>query len=231
MSLLTPTWRALNQMQDRVFLAVALRSVAWTGLAGLVLLGGVAWGGHDLAAWLGLGAVGGWLGGAVGGGGAAMLVFVGFVPVATTIASLFSDRIAAAVERHYYPALRQARPAAVMAQAWDGIALGLQVLGLQIVAVLLALLLPGPGLALGWAVAAWAIGRGLFVAVAMRRMDRAAAVALYARHRAAVLAQGAIMAAAGLVPFVNLVAPVLAVAAMVHVLHAPASRVVPPPSV
>ena len=160
-----------------------------------------------------------------------MLVFVGFVPVATTIASLFSDRIAAAVERHYYPALRQARPAAVMAQAWDGIALGLQVLGLQIVAVLLALLLPGPGLALGWAVAAWAIGRGLFVAVAMRRMDRAAAVALYARHRAAVLAQGAIMAAAGLVPFVNLVAPVLAVAAMVHVLHAPASRVVPPPSV
>ena len=72
---------------------------------------------------------------------------------------------------------------------------------------------------IGWAVAAFAVGRGLFVAVAMRRMDRPAALALYASRRPAVLAQGALVVAASLVPLLNLLAPVLGIAAMVHVLH------------
>ena len=60
-------------------------------------------------------------------------------------------------------------------QIWDGLALGFRVLVLQVLALVLALLLPGarPGARL--ADRGWAIGRGLFVAVAMRRMDRAQA--------------------------------------------------------
>jgi uncharacterized protein involved in cysteine biosynthesis len=54
--------------------------------------------------------------------------------------------------------------------------------------------------------------------VALRRCDRATALGLYRRRRFAVLVQGGLVAAAGLVPGLNLVAPVVGLAAMVHVL-------------
>jgi CysZ protein len=196
---------------------VVLRSVAWAALAVLLLAAGLVWGGqHALAGhgtWAGLA-------GLLGGAGAAVLALLLFLPLAATIATLFLDRVAGAVERRWYPSLPPARPAPLSQQVWDGIALGLRVLGLQMLALLLAVLLPGVGLVLGWVVAAWAIGRGLFVAVAMRRMDRAGATALYRGRRLAVVAQGALISAGSLVPLLNLVVPVLATAAMVHVLHA-----------
>jgi uncharacterized protein involved in cysteine biosynthesis len=218
-TMLTPFLRAISQMDDRVFLSTVLQSVLWSALA-LALLGvGMGWEAYHIAAghgWLA------WIASLFGVVGAALLTLLLFVPLATAIASLFSDRIAAAVERRYFPTLPPATPATLAAQAWDGIALGLKVLLMQLLALLLALLLPGLGLLLGWLVAAWAMGRGLFVAVAMRRMPRSAALALYRRRRLPVLAQGGLMVAAALVPVLNLFAPVLGVAALVHVLHADA---------
>ena len=53
-----------------------------------------------------------------------------FVPVALLIATLYIDRVAAAVDRRYYPAPAPSPPAPTLAvQAWDGIALGARVLG------------------------------------------------------------------------------------------------------
>jgi uncharacterized protein involved in cysteine biosynthesis len=101
---------------------------------------------------------------------------------------------------------------------WDGLALGLRILALNVAALLLALLLPGVGLLLGWAIGAYAIGRGLFVAVAMRRMDRRDAEQLYQLRRTEVLVQGGALAAAACLPLVNLLIPVIGVACMVHVL-------------
>lgn len=215
--MLTPFLRAISQMDDRAFLSTVLQSVLWSALA-LALLGvGMAWEAYHIAAGHGWVA---WAASFFGVIGAALLTLLLFVPLATAIALLFSDRIAAAVERRYFPFLPPAAPAALAAQAWDGIALGLKVLLMQLLALLLALLLPGLGLLLGWLVAAWAMGRGLFVAVAMRRMSRAAALAQYRRQRLPVVVQGGLMVAAALVPLVNLFAPVLGVAALVHVLHA-----------
>jgi uncharacterized protein involved in cysteine biosynthesis len=87
-----------------------------------------------------------------------------------------------------------------------------------VAALVLALLIPGVGLVLAWAIGAFAIGRGLFVAVAMRRMDRPEAEALYRRERSVVLAQGGIMALACYLPLLNLLLPVIGTAAMVHLL-------------
>ena len=69
------------------------------------------------------------------------------------------------------------------------------------------------------------------MAVALRRCDRPVALALYTRRRWAVWMQGGLVAAAGLVPGLNLVAPVLGLAAMVHVLgrDAPFGRRIGPP--
>ena len=209
--------RALAQFDDPDFRGVVLRSVAWSALGFIGLLVGSDLWLHTLLAeangwwrWLAV------LGGTVG---TALLAFWLFLPVAAVIATLYIERIAAAVDRRFYPGLPAPRGASVASQTWDAIALGLRVLVLNLVGLVLALVLPGVGWILGWAVAAWAMGRGLFMAVAMRRMSRPEAGALYGRQRWVVVAVGAVLAAAALVPLLNLLVPVIGTAAMVHVLH------------
>ena len=99
--------------------------------------------------------------------------------------------------------------------------LGLQLVPLQLLTLVLTLVLPGVGLVLGLCITGWALGRGLFVAVAMRRMGRQAAVVLFTARRGAVLLPGIALAGLGLVPLANLLVPVLGIAAMVHVLQGP----------
>jgi uncharacterized protein involved in cysteine biosynthesis len=218
MLLLGPALRALAQMDDPVFLGVVWRSVAWTLLGFVLLAWALVWGGHAALAahgWLG------WLAGAAGGIGAALLALYLFLPLASVVASLFANRVAAAVERRFYGGLPPARAAPFAQQAWDGVGLGLRVLGWQALTLLLLITPLAPvAVPAGWLISAWSVGRGLFMAVAMRRMDRGRAAAAYHGLRAPVLAQGALMALASLVPVLNLVVPVLGTAAMVHLLHA-----------
>lgn len=211
---LTPALRAIAQLDDPVLAGVVLRSVLWT----LALFAALGWGLEHMAhGWFGLA---GWLSGLFGGITAALLAWLLFLPVVSIVATLFVDRVARRVEARFYPDLPPARAAPLTSQLWDGIVLGAQILVLQLVALLLALPFFGLSVPASWLVAAWAIGRGLFVAVAMRRMPRAQALAVYRRQRVEVWIQGGLVTAAGLVPVLNLVAPVLGVAALVHVLHA-----------
>jgi CysZ protein len=214
-SLFLPLVRALAQLDDRVFLGVLLRSVAWSAACFILLHIATIWAVHhllDLHGWIG------WLVDLLGGLGASLLALWLFLPVAAIIGTLYIDRIARAVEQHYYPTLPPARGAPIGAQIWDAISVGLRILLLSLVALVLALIIPGVGLILAWMIGGYAIGRGLFVAVAMRRMPRPAAEALYRRMRPVVLAQGCIMALASYIPVLNLLIPVVGTAAMVHVL-------------
>lgn len=216
--MLTPLVRALAQLNDPVFLRVTLRGVLLAAALFVALAAGCAWALASLAGqhgWLA------WLGGTLGGVGGVLLALWLFVPVAVGMAALFTDQVAAAVERRFYPELPPARGAPLAEQVWDGLVLGLQVLLLNLLGLLLALGSAGLGLALGWLVAGWAIGRGLFVAVAMRRMGRTAARRLYAHRRLDVVAPGVLLAVAATVPLLNLLVPVLGTAAMVHVLNQP----------
>ena len=123
-----------------------------------------------------------------------------------------------------------AQPASLATQTGDAIGLGLRVVLMQAVAGIVTLIPPHfTGLALGWIVSAWAVGRGLFVPVAMRRMARPEALMIYRQRRTEIVLLGGLIVAAGIVPLLNLFAPILGIAAMVHVLHArQAIRVVPP---
>jgi len=213
--MIAPLARAVAQLDDPVFLRVALRGVLLAAALFVALAVGCTWALASLAGqhgWLA------WLAGMLGGVGSLILAVWLFVPVAIGMAMLFTDQVAAAVERRFYPGLPPARGAPLAEQVWDGVALGLQVLVLNLLGLLLALGSAGLGLALGWVIAGWAIGRGLFVAVAMRRMGRDAARGLYARHRLAVIVPGIALALAATVPLLNLLVPVLGTAAMVHVL-------------
>ncbi|MEI7712977.1 MAG: EI24 domain-containing protein [Rhodospirillales bacterium] len=211
----SPLARALGQLNDRVFLGVLVQSLGLAGLSFFALHALALWIMHgmlELHGWLA------WLVDIVGSVAASALTMWLFLPLAGVIATFFMDRIAAAVEARWYPGLPPAIGASTTSQLWQGLALGLHILGLNLLALLFVLTIPGLGLAVGWAVAAYGIGRGLFVAVAMRRMNRRAAERLYRDRRWAVLAQGLAMALAGTVPLLNLLIPVIGTAAMVHVL-------------
>jgi uncharacterized protein involved in cysteine biosynthesis len=211
----TPLARAIEQLEDPAILRVLLYSLLLSAACfGLLCLGSAYELHHALirTGWLAA------LAALLGGLAAVLAALWLFLPVAVVIASLFMEPVCRAVERRWYPALPHAAGAPMAVQMWDGAVVGLLVLAMSAVSLILAILIPGIGLVLGWAITAWAIGRGLFVAVAMRRMGRAEASALYLRHRPAVLLQGAALALAGSIPVVNLLVPVIGTACMVHVL-------------
>lgn len=207
--------RAVSQFDDPVFLGVVMRSVAWTLLAFLLLLAAAIGASEQAMASHGWWA---WVAGFAGGVGAALLAFWLFLPVAAGIASLFIERVAAAVERRFYPALPPPRGASMAVQTWDGLAVGGWLLLLNVLTLPFVLFLPGIGIVVAWAVASWGFGRGLFVAVAMRRMGRGEAEVRYQRLRPAVLGLGGVLALASYVPILNLLIPVVGTAAMVHLL-------------
>ena len=214
-SLFAPLALSIGQITDRAFLGALLWSVAWSAAVFVALRLAVVWAVHDLLALHGWQA---WLSDVLGGIGASLLGLWLFLPLAALIATLFIDRIARAVERRFYPTLPPAPGAPLHVQVLDGLALAGRILLLSVLALVLVLLLPGVGLLLAWGIGAYAIGRGLFMMVALRRFNRAAALRLYWANRPVVLAQGAIMALASYLPGVNLLIPILGTAAMVHVL-------------
>ncbi len=207
---------AMGQLDDRAWLGVLLRSLLLALAAYAALLWGSYAAVHAVLAsvhWPG------WIAGPLATLGVVLLAMWLFLPTVLVISTLFVDRIARAVEWRHYPWLPPPSPAALHAQLWDAATLALQVLLLNGVALLLALLpIPGVGLVLAVLVSGWAIGRGLFVTVAMRRMGRLEAQACYRERRWSVLIPGLLLAIAASVPGVNLLVPLVGTAAMVHVL-------------
>jgi len=211
-ALFTPALRAIAQLDDPALLGVLLQTVLLSALCFAGLAGGSVWFVHH---WLAHGTLG-WLAGALSGLLALVAALWLFVPISLVIAGFFLEPICRAVERRWYPDLPRAHPASLWAGLWDGIALGLRVLALSLLALIFSF--TGIGAVVGWLVTAWAIGRGLFVAVALRRMDRRAALAAYAGVRVPVFVHGALLTLAGTVPLLNLLVPILGPAAMVHLL-------------
>ena len=147
--------------------------------------------------------------------GSALLMF----PVAGVFVNLFLERIADAVEAQHYQGLAAARVMG-MAEALKG-ALGftLVVLGVNLVAVVFYLL-AGPAAPLVfWAVNGYLFGREYFELVALRRVEPAAMRDLRRRHRFQIWLSGALMAVPLSIPVLNLLVPVLGVAAYTHMFH------------
>ena len=206
----------LDQVFDRGFRGPPVKGV----LGPILALGGLI----VLADWAVMSLAGGtgWLAtaaGVLGGVAGLFAAFWLFVPFALPIAGLFLDETAAAVERRHYPGLPPANGASLAAQGVFNVTLALKVLGLNLVLLPIALLLPVVGGVLIWLVAAVSLGHGLFEGVAQRRMGVAEARVLRKRREFSVLAVGAVLAVLALLPFANLLVPVLGTAAMTHLLH------------
>jgi len=155
-------------------------------------------------------------------GGAATLLLAWwlFLPIAVMIASGCAGPVVAAVERRHYPHVVPLGGASLLGQAWWGIVFGLKMLALQILLLPLVLFLPVLGAVIAFVISAYALGVGFFEATAQARMGVPEARAARLARRWQVWLLGAALAAMAAVPVLNLLLPVIGVAASVHLLHA-----------
>jgi uncharacterized protein involved in cysteine biosynthesis len=190
-------------------IAVLTFAVLWAGIAG-VLYDTTFFGWQPLD----------WLLDALGGLAVLALTWLLFPAVVTLIMSFFLDSVAAAVEARDYPGHGAPRRQPV------GEILGvmLRLTGLTIVVNVLALpiylLIPGINLFLFLVVNGYLLGRGYFEVVSLRRLDAAATRAVRNRFGLRVFLGGVVIAGLFSLPLVNLVAPVIATAFMLHVFEA-----------
>lgn len=142
-----------------------------------------------------------------------------FPSVVLMILSFYAEAIIVAVERRYYPNLATPPTARRMANLWSGVRLALIGLALNLVALPLYLLFPGLNLILFLGLNGYLLGREYFDAVALRRIDWRAAERLWRRHRPRFLLTGMVVAGLFALPVVNLVAPIIGLAAAVHLVE------------
>jgi len=162
-----------------------------------------------------------WLGGAVG----VVVTLILFAPIATMVSALFQDEVADAVEARHYPALAPTDGQTI----GQSVMSGLRLLGWTILINLLCLplyalfffsvvLAPFAPILL-FSINGLLLGREYFEAVAYRRMTRADAAALRRRYRFRLWIAGVLIAVTFWVPVLNLAAPIVGTALLVHVIQ------------
>ncbi len=164
----------------------------------------------------------------LGGLGVMVVSLLLFPSVFGVIQAVFLDGVADRIESRHYPALGPARGTAIR----DGLIFSVKVLVLMVVVNLVMLpvyivgsIFLGAGMALFYAVNGWLCGREYFVQVALRRMPLEETKRWARANRGMLWLAGTAITMLGTVPILNLAAPVLGCAFMVHVartLRAPA---------
>jgi CysZ protein len=218
---------SIGDLGSRPMLAILVRSLVVT-LVIFVLLGigaAVLLAGADPCGWIGddscpLGAGG-------GGIGAVLMTLLAmwflFPAVGLGVVTAYMDRAVGAVEvRHYPAAAATARRLGIGRGALLGLGSAARVLIYNLVALpfYIILLVTGVGpLILFVVVNGAAFGRDLGAIVAARHCDRQTAAVWLRASRGDRLLLGSAMAALFLVPFLNLIAPLLGAAAITHLFH------------
>ncbi len=204
---------AIAQLTDRAF-----RRPLILGLTGAILVFAGLWAGlWVLAARTRLFETG-WLNtasDALGGLVVLALTVILYPAVAAGITSLFLDSAIEAVERRHYPALPPPRQVTLGEQARSALRLTLVSVALNLLALPIYLV-PAINLVVFYGLNGYILGREYFEMVAIRRLDSVAARHLWRSRRIAWLVMGAAIAFISTLPVINLVAPLVGVAAMTH---------------
>jgi len=169
----------------------------------------------------------GWLDTAIdvlGGLATLVLTWLFFPAFVSGSIGLLLDRVANAVERRHYPHLPPAREAPISEVVVTTAKFLAILIGLNLVALVF---LPFPPVFpfVFYAVNGYLLGREYFELVALRRVDATEAEAMRSRFRGRMFLAGLVTAFLLTVPFVNLVAPIIGTAAMVHLFEAWRARV------
>ena len=150
-----------------------------------------------------------------------ILLFSSFLmfPVATVFISLFLDEIADAVEARHYPHLPAPRRQTLGEALSQGFEFMLTLIGANILALVVYLVLNIAAPLVFWLVNGYLLGREYFEIVAARRVDGREAKSLRNRHLVSCWAAGALIAVPLSIPILNLIVPLVGVAAFVHLYH------------
>jgi uncharacterized protein involved in cysteine biosynthesis len=144
-----------------------------------------------------------------------LIAWFTFPALAAAMSAIFSDQVIDAVEARHYPGRGSPHVVPLWAAALDGLKLA----GISLVANLLALpflIFPPLYLLIAYGVNGYLLGREYYEMPALRRLDRTAARQLYAAHRGRFTLGGVLIAFLSTIPGVNLIAPIIATAFMVH---------------
>lgn len=161
-----------------------------------------------------------WLGGLL----ALVLSLFLFPGVVGMVSSLFLDDVAAAVETRHYPALATPRTQGLGETVGTALRFLLVLVLFNVLALIASLIIPPFSLFFFYSVNGYLLGREYFELVAQRRMDPVAATALRRRYRWRVIGAGVVIAVLVSIPVLNLLAPVLGTAFMVHIVQRLATR-------
>ncbi|WP_033070291.1 EI24 domain-containing protein [Thalassospira australica] len=173
--------------------------------------------------WFGLNSVtfftdGGWLESAVDwilGIGLTLLVLLLFPAATVLISSLLLDQIADAVEDKHYPTLPETRPQPISDAIFSGLKFALTALALNI--LILPLLLAGPLYVIAfYTMNGYLLSREYFELVAARRYDARTVENIRKSRQKKLWVAGVGLTFLMTIPLVNLVAPIIATAFMVH---------------
>ena len=169
-----------------------------------------------------------WLINLLGGLAVLGLTWLLFPAAVTLIMSFYLERVAAAVEAVDYPGRGPPRRQSVREIAAITLRLTLLTLLFNLLALPVYLLVPGINLFLFLALNGYLFGRGYFEVVALRRLDMGAARRVRSRFAGRIFLGGVVIAGLFALPLVNLVAPVIATAFMLHIFEALPRPVVDP---
>lgn len=158
----------------------------------------------------------------LGGVAVFVLSLIFFPAIVTIVVGVLLDDIVRAVEARHYPTLPPARE-----RPWiEDLATTLRfaavtlLLNLLAIPVYLVLLFTGFGILVFYVLNGYLLGREYFELVALRRLDRGQATALRRANRLRLWLAGAGITFLLSLPVINLVAPMLATAFMVHLFEA-----------
>jgi len=161
-----------------------------------------------------------WLVNLLGGLGVLVLSWLLFPAIVTLIMSFYLERVAATVEALDYPGRSPPRRQPIVEMLVVMLRLTGLTLLLNLVALPVYLLAPGINLILFLALNGYLLGRGYFEVVALRRLDAGEARVVRRRFAGRIFLGGVVIAGLFALPLVNLVAPVIATAFMLHIFEA-----------
>lgn len=153
--------------------------------------------------------------GSVGGMVVAWFLFPLLYPI---LMSFFDDHMAVAIEREDYPQLPAAEPP-FWPTLWHDAKFSLKAIALNLLCLPIYFL-PLIGITVYYLLNGYLLGSQFFRMAAGRRSSREESLALQRRARGSILMAGVVISICSTIPLLNLAAPVLGVATMLHLYHA-----------
>jgi len=218
--------KAVTQLSDP-----ALRRVIWRTLLLAILAYAIVWAVAWAAIWSFTYFDIGWLNELIkylGAFAVTLLSLLLFPASFGMILSIFLEEIADIVEARHYPQLGKAGSVPIWLGLLSGVKFFLLLVAINLVLLpvyLVAMFFAGAGLVLAWLVNGWLIGNEYYEQVALRRRPPAEVTAWRKGNAGRLWLAGVPIAVLSSVPFLNLLAPVIGCAMLVHV----AQSLKPPP--